>query len=406
MRMRRNFESARDEDRGQRASGLTLNDQDLLRTAQGARERPRRDRADGGRTLVVAVALEVLANLDGLLDEVVQVLGDLRGETGSLEDAQDLVAGDRLDLGDAVRVAEDDADLRRREALARELEDLLLDLVGRGLEPARRRALVREGRARLWMRRERSKGQRRVSGGDEAREEGRGGRTIPLWGLCMRPILAKLSGAVGSGASEGGSESAREGRRRGEGSARFAGARLDEGEWDARSVSREGGQPQEQLSAPHSRGNLVQLSCPLRDPSSFWRRETRLRAGPRRGGHGATAIACCKERGSRGLRGGDGETGEGRGRGGVEGRRGASRRRRAGRGVGGEVSEASPGRCSTVRRLTSRGSFSERVRRRRREREEERPRRGLLARLDRRRRPRLARRPGLVSPLSLVSSVT
>lgn len=143
----------------------------------------------------MAVALEVLANLDGLLDEVVQVLGDLRGEAGSLEDAQDLVAGDRLDLGDAVRVAEDDADLRRREALARELEDLLLDLVGRGLEPARRRALVREGRARLWTRRERSKGQRRVPGGDEARaKKGEADARYPCGGCACDPFWLSCRG--------------------------------------------------------------------------------------------------------------------------------------------------------------------------------------------------------------------
>lgn len=33
------------------------------------------------RVSVLAVLLEVLAHVDGLLDEVVQVLGDLRGNT-------------------------------------------------------------------------------------------------------------------------------------------------------------------------------------------------------------------------------------------------------------------------------------------------------------------------------------
>ena len=62
---------------------------------------------------------------------------------------EDLVTGDRLDLGDTVRVTEDDAALRRGETLAGELEDVLLDLLGRGLEPARSRALVRERRTGL-----------------------------------------------------------------------------------------------------------------------------------------------------------------------------------------------------------------------------------------------------------------
>ena len=40
-----------------------------------------------------------------------------------------------LDLGNAVRVSEDDTNLRRRSAFPSELADLIDDLVGRGLEP-------------------------------------------------------------------------------------------------------------------------------------------------------------------------------------------------------------------------------------------------------------------------------
>jgi hypothetical protein len=68
----------------------------------------------------VAVALEVLADGDGLLDEVVEVLGDLGGKAVGLEDAEDLVTGDGLDLGNTVRVAEDNADLRGGQSLAGE----------------------------------------------------------------------------------------------------------------------------------------------------------------------------------------------------------------------------------------------------------------------------------------------
>lgn len=57
-------------------------------------------------------------------------------------------ARDDLDLGDAVRISEDDTDLRRRRSLLRELADLVNDLVGRGLEPGRRLARVGDGAGR------------------------------------------------------------------------------------------------------------------------------------------------------------------------------------------------------------------------------------------------------------------
>ena len=121
------------------------------------------------RVGVVAVALEVLANGDSLLDQVVEVLRDLGGKAVGLKNTENLVSSDGLDLSDSVRVAEDDADLRGGKSLAREpgnksrevsmlfevhsdmihssLEDLVLDLVGRDLEPAGRRALVGKRRA-------------------------------------------------------------------------------------------------------------------------------------------------------------------------------------------------------------------------------------------------------------------
>lgn len=49
--------------------------------------------------------------------------------TVGLEDTQDLVTRDEAHLGDAVRVAEGHADLRRGEALAGELADELDDVV-------------------------------------------------------------------------------------------------------------------------------------------------------------------------------------------------------------------------------------------------------------------------------------
>ena len=92
--------------------------------------------------LVLAVALKMLADLDGLLDEHVKILGDLGSEAVGLEDANDLLASDGLDLGDAVGVTEDDADLGGGETLLGELADVLLDLLGGDLEPRGGSALV------------------------------------------------------------------------------------------------------------------------------------------------------------------------------------------------------------------------------------------------------------------------
>ena len=74
---------------------------------------------------VLAEPVEVLAHRDGLLDQVVKILRDLRGEARSLEDAEHLGVGDCADLGDAMLVPERDADLGGGVALLGELADLV-----------------------------------------------------------------------------------------------------------------------------------------------------------------------------------------------------------------------------------------------------------------------------------------
>ena len=61
--------------------------------------------------LVLFVSLQVLSNLDSLLNQHVQILGDGGGEASLLQDSEDLGASNTLDLGDSVRISEDDADL-------------------------------------------------------------------------------------------------------------------------------------------------------------------------------------------------------------------------------------------------------------------------------------------------------
>jgi len=53
-----------------------------------------------------------------------------------------------LDLGNTVRVTEDDTDLRRSGTLTGELGDLLDDLLGGGLQPRRGRSRVGESGGR------------------------------------------------------------------------------------------------------------------------------------------------------------------------------------------------------------------------------------------------------------------
>lgn len=66
--------------------------------------------------------------------------------TVGLEDAEDLVSGDNLGLGDTVGVTKDLTNLGGSCALPGELADLLDDLLGGGLEPRRRSARVGDGR--------------------------------------------------------------------------------------------------------------------------------------------------------------------------------------------------------------------------------------------------------------------
>jgi len=84
---------------------------------------------------VLPIPLQMLPDAHSLLDEVVSVLGELRGGALRLQDTQDLVAGHETDLCDSMRIPEDDTDLRGGETLLGELEDLVADLLVGDLEP-------------------------------------------------------------------------------------------------------------------------------------------------------------------------------------------------------------------------------------------------------------------------------
>jgi len=98
--------------------------------------------------LVLPELLEVLPHSHGLLDQVVQILGELGGKAVSLQDAENLVASDELDLTDTVRITENHANLRGGETLLGELADQISKLGRGGLQPRRGRALEGLGGAR------------------------------------------------------------------------------------------------------------------------------------------------------------------------------------------------------------------------------------------------------------------
>ncbi len=98
--------------------------------------------------LILTVSVQMLSHGHGLLDQHVKVLGDVGREAVGLEDAQDLVAGNAADLRNALRVTKIHADLRRHQALLRELANLVAHLLRRDFQPRWRVALVRQRRLR------------------------------------------------------------------------------------------------------------------------------------------------------------------------------------------------------------------------------------------------------------------
>lgn len=84
---------------------------------------------------ILAHLLEVLADGDGLLDEVVEILRKRGGKSVAAEDAKDLGSGDTVDEGDTVGITKDHTNLRGGKTLLGKTADLLRNLSGGGLEP-------------------------------------------------------------------------------------------------------------------------------------------------------------------------------------------------------------------------------------------------------------------------------
>ena len=92
--------------------------------------------------LVLAIAFQMFANLDGLFDEHVKVLRYFGSQAVGLKNANDLLPSDALDLRHTMGITENDTDLRWVEALLGKFANLVLDVSGRHLEPAGGAALV------------------------------------------------------------------------------------------------------------------------------------------------------------------------------------------------------------------------------------------------------------------------
>jgi hypothetical protein len=95
--------------------------------------------------LVLSVSFQVLSDLNGLLDKHVKILGDLGGKTVGLQETNNLLSGDRLDLGDTIGITQDDTDLGGGQTLLCKLANVFFDIGSGNFQPGRRSAFVGAG---------------------------------------------------------------------------------------------------------------------------------------------------------------------------------------------------------------------------------------------------------------------
>lgn len=108
---------------------------------------------------VLSVALEMLADGDGLLDEEVHILGQRGSQsyksptnhplpTVLLQESENLGAGDSLHLTNSLLVSQENTNLRGSKTLLSQTADSGLDLLSSGLKPRRSGSLVGQARSR------------------------------------------------------------------------------------------------------------------------------------------------------------------------------------------------------------------------------------------------------------------
>ena len=81
-------------------------------------------------SIYLAITLQMFADTHGFLDQMVQILWQVWGQTLGFEHSQNLVAGYEADLGNSVRISQDDTNLRRSQTLFSQFVDLLFDIIG------------------------------------------------------------------------------------------------------------------------------------------------------------------------------------------------------------------------------------------------------------------------------------
>jgi len=94
--------------------------------------------------LIFPVSFQMLADGNGLFNQMIHVLWNLRGKTQGFQNSNDFASRNALHLSDTVRVSEDDTDLRRSQTLFGQLRDVIGDLGFRDLQPRRRCSSIRK----------------------------------------------------------------------------------------------------------------------------------------------------------------------------------------------------------------------------------------------------------------------
>merc|ERR1719161_2507263 len=85
--------------------------------------------------LILAVAVKMLADGDGLLDQVVQILWNIRCQAVALQDSEDLCASHCVDLGNSKTIPESDTDLGWCESLLSQFADVVSHIIWLHLQP-------------------------------------------------------------------------------------------------------------------------------------------------------------------------------------------------------------------------------------------------------------------------------
>jgi len=97
---------------------------------------------------ILSVPFEMLPDGDGLLDHVVEILGDLGRQSLRLQDAQNFRPSHKFYLSDSVRISQDDANLRGGQTLLSQLVDLLFYILRAQLKPGWQGTPIRQSALR------------------------------------------------------------------------------------------------------------------------------------------------------------------------------------------------------------------------------------------------------------------